>query len=155
MPVARDGSKHHSMGRAKLHDEIHGKGGSKFQDGGGGAKVAEEPAKGAASEHEEPDQDEGGKGMEAMPDTETPIEEHVSEHGPAEAHQHVVGKDGMHHVLTHHGGSKHKSRHNSPEEAHAHIGKAMGMEAAAEPMGPEAPEAAGAPAGGGGIPGLA
>lgn len=157
MPTAKDGSKHHSFGRAKLHDDMEAD-----KKAPAKAKPAEAEPKGKAAmgEHAEPDGDEAGKGtMDDEPDSEMPIEDHVAEHGPAEATEHMIGKDGMHHVRSHHQGQKHKSRHNTPEEAHAHMGKAMGMgmenpDAMGE-GGAAMPEPAGAPSGGGSIPGLA
>lgn len=149
MPVAADGTKHHSFSRAKFHDDMAA---DKKAEG---MKPAAKPmaAKGSAGE-EEPAGGEA-ENMESMPDTETPIEEHVEQHGPADEMHHKVGADGMHHVMSHHGKMKHKSRHDTHEEAHAHIGKAMGMGGGADekmPMGANEPEAAGAPSGG--IPGL-
>lgn len=57
-----------------------------------------------------------------------PIESVVQEHGPAEE-VHMQHGEGGHHVHSKHGGKSHHSDHASPEEAHAHMGKAMGMAA--------------------------
>jgi hypothetical protein len=102
--AAQDGSVHHSASRARLHDEISARKGA----------ATETPAKGATPAP-----------------TKTPIEEHVGLHGPAhEIHYHHDQATGKHHVTSHHGegeGGHHHSVHKSHEEAHAHMGKAMGV----------------------------
>ncbi len=152
-PMAKDGSKHHSFGRAKLHDDM-----SEDKKSHAGPKSMEAPKKESKGEAEpkEPKESEAGgehENMEAMPETPTPIEQHVSQHGPADEVHHKIGGDGMHHVMSSHGGQKHKSIHGTHEEAHAHMGKAMGagaMMADGGGMSPVAP----LPATGGGIPGM-
>lgn len=151
MAMAKDGSKHHSFGRAKLHDDMNADKEAESKpkpkamaDGGGGAAADPAPAEpGAAGE------------MESMADSPESIHDVVSEHGPAEEVHHKVGADGQHHVLTHHGKHKHKSSHMDHQSAHQHMGHAMGMGGESGGM-PNAPEPAGAAmgGGGGGIPGL-
>lgn len=63
-------------------------------------------------------------------DSEMSIGEHVAEHGPA---THVMHAEhgGSHHVTTHHGGmgqNMHHSTHASHEDAHSHMGEAMGAD---------------------------
>jgi hypothetical protein len=57
-----------------------------------------------------------------------PIEEVVSQHGPADKiemqHNDAASE---HHVTSHHGGFTHKSKHGSRAEAHAHAKKAAGV----------------------------
>lgn len=55
------------------------------------------------------------------------IGEVVKQHGPAHS-IHSEHKDGMHTVTSHHGGHMHHSEHSSPEEAHKHHGKALGLQ---------------------------
>lgn len=120
---AKDGSRHHSASRARLHDEM-----AAGKAGGGAPKVKTmQPAgagAGAASQYPEP--------------TSTPIEEHVQEHGPAHTvvHEHDQATN-THHVSSFHGDAAkgdndhpgaHHSRHKSHAAAHEHMGKAMGVE---------------------------
>ena len=154
MPEAKDGSKHHSFGRAKLHDDMEedkkAKAGPKSMEApkkeGKGEVRKEAKAEGETPEHEE-------KEMEAVPETPTSIEEHVGKHGPADEVHHKIGGDGMHHVLSHHGGQAHKSVHGTHEDAHHHIGRAMGVGGPLADGGGMSP-AAPPPEGGGGIPGM-
>jgi hypothetical protein len=62
--------------------------------------------------------------------TETPIAEHVMEHGPATAVHHSHDKaTKKHHVHSMHGeGADHHSDHDDAESAHAHMGQAMGVD---------------------------
>ena len=110
---------------------------------------------------------EGSDGQTHQPGpTETPIEDHVMEHGPAHTvhYHHDEDGDGMHHVSSYHGEAKpldgmgggehpggaegkahpghHHSVHKSAEAAHEHAGKAMGMdhEDMAENEGDETPD---------------
>ena len=73
-----------------------------------------------AQTHEEPDGDEAEGGVHEMAETETPIEEHVQEHGPAhKVEVHHDHEGGRHTKISHHGeGAKHVSHHGSAEEAH-------------------------------------
>lgn len=85
------------------------------------------------------------------------IEEVVKKHGPAHS-IHSEHKDGVHTVTSHHNGHMHHSEHSSPEEAHAHHGKALGLNQGDDPYaGEETPEEemAEAHSGGGSIPGMA
>ncbi len=160
MPTSKSGEKFHSFGRAKLQDDMDeerkaktpAKAGPKSMEapkkeskGEAAPKAAKEPEGGKANDHDADD-------METMPDTPTSIEEHVSAHGPSDHTIHKMGADGMHHTLSHHGGMKHKATHSTPEEAHMHLGKAMGAQAMGDGGGlsPAAPQ----PAATGGIPGM-
>jgi len=97
---AKDGSFHHSAGRAKLHDEMQ----------------AEKPKAMPKAE--------GGGDGKAMS-----IEEHVQQHGPA----HTMGyhhnkQTNKHHVHSTHGdGMAHESEHDSEQEAHKHMAKALNL----------------------------
>lgn len=141
--AAKDGSMHHSAGRASLHDQMSAEGGkpkSMSKPATSGGKVFEKP-----SAHS--------------------IEDHVAEHGPAvEMHHHHDEEADVHHVTTHHGEGgkeKHHSEHKTHEEVHEHIGKALGVGAGEED---QAAQAAASPdsaiedqnerGGGGGIPGV-
>lgn len=144
---AKDGSMHHSAGKASLHDSMSS-GAEKKQNvapmkkPGGEKKVSSHPA---PSPHS--------------------IQEHVSQHGPAHKmeHHHDKHGSGKHHVTTHHGddeSSMHHSEHDTAEAAHDHMGVAMGATSPDEEQG-ETPEMeAGEDEGaemahkGGGIPGL-
>lgn len=130
--AAKDGSMHHSAGRASLHDKMsagaaessHKKvapmkkpGGNEAQHEAGGktpAQIGNHPH--MAGPHQTP--------------TETPINDHVSEHGPATHVMHAE-HEGQHHVTSHHGGmgqNMHHSVHDSHQAAHDHMGTAMGGE---------------------------
>lgn len=131
---AKDGSTHHSAGRASLHDSMsagaakasHQKvapmtkpGGKTPQNEGSGKTPAQIP-------HDHPHM----AGPHQTP-TETPISEHVGQHGPATSIMHTES-EGKHHVTSHHGGmgqNMHHSSHDSHESAHEHMGAAMGGEA--------------------------
>jgi hypothetical protein len=86
--TAKDGSRHHSASRALLHDEMaqgHGRSSGVIQ--------------------KKDSSDKGPGAMTHPAPTKTPIDEHVSEHGPAHTlnyHHDEVG-DGMHHVSSYHG----------------------------------------------------
>lgn len=160
---AKDGSHHHSASRARLHDELAAKKGS-----------AVTPIKKDSS-------DKGPGGMTHPAPTNTPIEEHVEEHGPAHTihYHHDEDGDGMHHVSSYHGEASmpphtgapggqdghaehpgaHHSVHKTHHAAHHHIGVAMGLgHEQSEETPDEGEEAQGAMAGGdggsSGIPGL-
>ena len=84
----------------------------------------------AAMQHEEPDGDEGENGVHDLPETETSIEEHVAEHGPAhhiEVHHDHEG--GRHTKISYHSekGAKHVSHHGSADEAHEAAKTAAGV----------------------------
>jgi hypothetical protein len=152
-PQAKDGSSHHSFGRAKLHDDMESD--RKAKAGPKSMMAPKKESKGEA-EPKAPKESEAGtehENMEAMPDTPTPIEQHVSQHGPADEMHHKMGADGMHHVHSMHGGQAHKSTHSTFQDAHMHMGKAGGAAALADGggMSPVAPPPA---APGGGIPGM-
>ena len=110
--TAQDGSNHHSASRAKLHDERAPKAVA------APVKAMAKPGTAAGGGHPAP--------------TETPIEEHVGTHGPAtEVHHKHDKTSNKHHVTSHHGegeSAKHHSVHDSAEEAHDHMGKAMGVD---------------------------
>ena len=125
---AKDGSMHHSAGRASLHDSMSS-GAEKKQNVG--------PMKKPAAKH-----DGSGETKSQLPAnhphmagphqqaSDTSIGEHVAEHGPATHVMHAE-QDGTHHVTTHHGGlgqNMHHSSHESHEAAHSHMGEAMGAD---------------------------
>lgn len=85
--TAKDGTHHHSASRARLHDEMAASRGKSS-----GVVQKKDPA------------DSGDKSHMPGP-TETPIEEHVVEHGPAHAihYHHDQDGDGLHHVSSYHG----------------------------------------------------
>ena len=155
---AKDGSRHHSASRARLHDES-----------GGGVAVGKKQA----TEKVTPMKAAGaGKAGPMHPGghpapTETPIGDHVAEHGPAHSLMHMED-GGTHHVSSYHGDAEmgqddhphaHHSQHKSHAAAHEHMGQAMGVEGAAEPEDEETPDEATAmpmnPTGGSKVPGLA
>jgi hypothetical protein len=156
----KSGQWHHSASRARLHDEM-----------------AESKGKSSGVVQKKDSADAGGKSHTPGP-TETPIEDHVQEHGPAHAvnyrHDEATGK---HVVTSFHGdaepkdgmgggesaeGSEHThpgvhiSHHKTTRAAHQHIAKAMGHEQEDEETPDSEPEGEGAMAssGSGGIPGL-
>jgi hypothetical protein len=159
---AKDGSNHHSASRALLHDEMaqsRGKSSGVVQKKDSADKGPGEPAN--KSHHPGP--------------TETPIQDHVEEHGPAHAMNYMHDEaDGMHHVTTYHGDAKpqdgmgggeheggdhpgiHHSRHKTHHAAMQHMQHAMGAHDESEETPDEADEEpAMAPSGSaGGIPGL-
>jgi hypothetical protein len=130
---AKDGSRHHSASRARMHDEMASNKGP-----ASGVKQMSAPAegKGAPSHHPGP--------------TETAIDQHVEEHGPAHGVQYEHDKStNMHHVSTFHGDAKmgemdhphtHHSVHKSEASAHEHMGKSMGMDHGEEEPGSAAEE---------------
>lgn len=154
MPEAKDGSKHHSFGRAKLHDDMEAD--KKAHAGPKSMEAPKKESKGevrkeAKAEGETPEHEAKEQDMETMPDTPMSIEEHVGQHGPSDHTIHKMGADGMHHTLSHHGGMKHKATHSTPEEAHGHMAKAMGIQLGdGGGLSPAAPQ----PAATGGIPGM-
>ena len=92
----------------------------------------------------------GGEEMEA---TAAPIEEHVAEHGPAQKVE-IHHGEGKHTKVSHHGGAKHVSHHDSAEEAH-HAGMQAAGVGHEEPDGDEAaPAMAAGGDGAGAIPGM-
>ena len=137
---SKDGTPHHSMSRAKMHDEKMGS------------------AKPPAKTHTPSPKSKSMKDLGKMDGEEDQgIEQIVKEHGPAHG-MHYSIQEGSHHVVTHHAhGHVHHSEHASFGEAHEHMGKAGGEGAEQEPT--ESPDEAeempmGGGASGGGIPGL-
>src|SRR5262245_11172977 len=108
---AKDGTRHHSASRARLHDE----------KSGGGKPPAAPMSKPAV-----PAKPAGGAGESDL--SHMDIKDVVAKHGPAHKvemeHDHAGGQ---HHVTSHHKGGHHKSTHGSAHEAHMH-----GMQAAGE-----------------------
>lgn len=112
MPYAKDGTPHHSASRAKMHDE---------RNAGPATGSAKPPTKTHTPNIPKE------KTAKASGENEGSIEEHVKQHGPAHGLHHFV-HEGAHHVVSHHGdGEVHVSKHGSAEEAHEHMGKAMGV----------------------------
>jgi hypothetical protein len=121
MPRATDGSPHHSLSRARLHDEMTKSGPS---------RAGEPPATSEAA---------GSTMAEAHPpDSSENIQDVVAQHGPAHTiHTHHDHEGATHHVSSYHGdhkpghstgsGFSHHSHHNSAEEAHRHVGHALGI----------------------------
>jgi hypothetical protein len=65
------------------------------------------------------------------------IHEVVKQHGPAHKMESEHEHEGGHHtVTTHHKGAKHHSEHGSAEEAHQHMGHALGMGSGADEQQP-------------------
>lgn len=110
---AADGTHHHSASRARFHDEMMAEK-SKKPDG-------EKPPVGKETMHAH--SHKGG----AHDVSETPIHEVVKKHGPAthvfSEHDHEAEK---HHVHTVHGEKHHHSDHETSEDAHEHMGNALG-----------------------------
>lgn len=124
--IATDGSRHHSASRARLHDELSkGKGSAvtPMKKPGVGEKDASENV------------------QHPVPST-IPIGDHVDEHGPAHTIHHQLDEStNMHHVSSFHGDATpeqkdhpgaHHSQHKTHAAAHAHMGKAMGLDHEAE-----------------------
>jgi hypothetical protein len=121
MPTAKDGSKHHSFGRAALHDEMTKTGPS---------RAGEPPATSEAA---------GSTMAEAHPpDSSENIHDVVARHGPAHTiHTHHDHEADHHHVTSYHGehkpghaagdGFTHHSTHGSHHEAHKQHGHALGI----------------------------
>lgn len=133
---AKDGSRHHSAGRAKLHDQMMADKGSK-----------------ATTEHSEgtPGGKSGADGTDGKGDGEDvshmPIHEVVAKHGPAhEVHVEHDHENGTHKVTSHHGKKKHTSEHESAYAAHDHGAMAAGVESPDEET--ETPDDANASMGG-------
>lgn len=155
--LAKDGTRHHSASRASLHDSLSaGKGKAtvtpmKKPEGGDPAGAT----KGGAIPQDHPHM----PGPHQTP-TETPIAEHVEEHGPATHTFHMHHEEtGTHHVTSHHGGmgkNMHHSEHESHEAAHEHMAQAMGAGETPDHEEYETPEteAAEHSRGAGQIPGL-
>lgn len=148
MPRASDGTPHHSFGRAKMHDEKMS-GGTATKSLPSSEKKTAQPMEG---------------GMNHPTPTATPIEEHVSQHGPAHSMDYEHDKaSNLHHITSQHGegeGQPHHSQHKSKEAAHEHIGKAMGVQEDQSEKDNESPDQsdesdAEMATSGGGIPGMA
>ena len=106
--TAKDGTRHHSASRARMHDEMQ-------------TANPSAPAKPTAA----PDQNAmGGGDVSNMP-----IHEVVKAHGPAHKveieHDHKMMK---HKKTSHHGKMKHVSEHDTASEAHDHGKMAAGAE---------------------------
>lgn len=143
--AAKDGSMHHSAGRANLHDSMSA----------GAAKSAHAPV----APMKKPGGLQGkneGSGKTPIPTdhphmagphqtpTDGSIEDHVAEHGPATHVHHMHDEaSGTHHVTSHHGGmgqNMHHSEHESHEDAHDHMGKAMEIHSTEESEANETPD---------------
>jgi hypothetical protein len=134
---AKDGSMHHSAGRANLHDQMSAgaEKKSKVADmkkpSAGDGKTEPKKSGSTSIPHDHPHM----AGPHQTP-SDTSIGEHVAEHGPATHVHHAHHEEsGKHHVTTHHGGmgqNMHHSEHDTAEEAHAHMGEAMGGEDATD-----------------------
>ena len=125
--MAKDGTRHHSASRARMHDELSTSKGSAteipMRKPGAGEKDA-----GQGPKHPQP--------------STTPITDHVDEHGPAHAVHHEFDKgSNLHHVSSFHGDAKpgendhpgaHHSQHKTHAAAHQHMGKSMGLDHEAE-----------------------
>jgi hypothetical protein len=106
---AKDGSRHHSASRAKMHDEMA----ASSKGGNAGTKPAKEPAKEAA----------GGTSIGNMK-----VEELVGQHGPAHHVEHMHDGESVK-TTTHHGtagadgGFTHEATHDNVHSAdlHAHF----------------------------------
>jgi hypothetical protein len=123
---AKDGSRHHSAGRASLHDSM-------------ASKSAAPPEKAAAPAVMAPPGAEAGNHDVSSRD----ISDVVKEHGPAHSivmhHDH---ENGVHTVTSHHGkhGHMHHSEHKSAAEAHDHARMAAGHDEGEETPEEEAAE---------------
>lgn len=135
MPRDKMGNPAHSFGRARLNDEME-------ENKRHTAKVVN-PRSRAEGHQPDPDSTMEESSAEDIRDV-------VAEHGPAkEVHSYHDHEGGKHHVTTYHGehrhgkeegaGFTHHSNHASAEEAHTHIGKALGV--AEENEDEESPEA--------------
>jgi len=133
---AKDGTRHHSASRARLHDDM-------AKDKGAKPKPAvvpkpmEKPAEAAVAKPEA-----GGDHDVSSQD----IQEVVSAYGPA--HQIVIHhdqKNGVHTVTSHHGeqGHMHHSEHGSAAEAHDSARMAAGADEANPDEAESVEEAAG------------
>lgn len=115
-------------------------------------KAYDERGSKSEDKHGQTMQDEHDEAMGGEEASSAPIEDHVAEHGPAEKVE-IYHGEGKHTKVSHHGGAKHVSHHDSAEEAHQ-----AGMTAAGvgheEPDGDEAAAPAMAGAGDGAIPGM-
>lgn len=140
MPRALDGTPHHSNTRARMHDQ----------------NVTTKAAPAAAAKTMD-------AGMNHPAATPTPIEEHVSQHGPATkmSYEHDKAAN-IHHVTSHHGegeGNPHHSQHKTSKAAHEHMGKSLGVKEGQSEQDNETPDTEDETdnemaASGGGIPGM-
>lgn len=138
MPTAKDGSKHHSMGRARLHDSMADEKKPELEK----KPVAQGRAAETASM--------GDKGMnQESPES---IQDTVAMHGPADKVETSKEGDGYKTVSTH-GAHKHVKHHASAQEATAHVSHAFGENPTGDPA-VAGMMADNPPAEGGGIPGL-
>jgi hypothetical protein len=115
MPRDAAGNPVASFGRGRLNDDIRKQHASKAID----------PKSRPAGHQPDPDAE-----TSMVEDSPEAIEDVVNEHGPAtEMHSQHDHGTGMHKVTTHHGDMKHRSTHSSHGDAHAHMGKALGIAA--------------------------
>jgi hypothetical protein len=138
MPTAKDGSKHHSMGRARLHDSM------------ADDKKLELEKKPVAQGRAAESASVADKGMnQESPES---IQDTVAMHGPADKVETMKDGEGYKTISTH-GTHKHVKRHASAQEATAHVSHAFGEnptgDKALSGMMGDIP-----PAEGGGIPGM-
>lgn len=129
--AAKDGSMHHSAGRASLHDKLSS-GAEKKQNVAPMSKP-EGQHEGAGKTPPQISNHPHMAGPHQTP-TEMPIQDHVEEHGPATHVMHAE-HEGTHHVTSHHGAmgeNMHHSEHESHQAAHEHMGTAMGAESSSE-----------------------
>lgn len=105
-------------------------------------------SRGDKAAKEAPPSEEPADGGETDGQEQSPmdIHEHVAQHGPAEKVE-ISHAEGKHTKVSHHGGQKHVSHHESPEEAHQHGMIAAGVQPQEQPMQPMPQEA-------GAIPGM-
>lgn len=128
--MAKDGSRHHSASRARLHDDLAASKGPATAKPAGKAPGADPAA--AAKEPALAQDHPHLPGPHQIP-TETPVADHVGKHGLA-THAFVArgeGPEGEVHVTTHHGGlgkNMHHTKHDTMAAAHEHMGQAMGSE---------------------------
>jgi len=155
-PRAADGTPHHSLSRAKFHDDM-----AKEK---GAVKAGPE-----STESQHAGEHEGGMHEAHPPDSKESIHDVVAEHGPAHTiHSHHDHEAGHHHVTSYHGehhpghteghGFTHHSSHHDVQSSHAHVGHALGMgggeEHDHEQYESPATESAEMSRAGGGIPGM-
>lgn len=84
---------------------------------------------GATAHKEDPATEERADGgnEDGNEPSEMDIHEHVAQHGPAEKVE-ISHSEGRHTKVSHHGGAKHVSHHESAEEAHQAGAAAAGIE---------------------------
>lgn len=123
MPRDSQGNPVHSFGRGRMNDELH-------KQNQHASKVVDPKSRPAGHQ---PDPD-----AEMHEESPEDIHDVVAEHGPAvEIHTKHDHEAGVHQVTSHHGehrqgneeghGFTHHSKHGSAEEAHKHMGHALGL----------------------------